>query len=676
MSISRFSKVSLLILIDIICINIAYIIALQLRFEFSIYSDAYHSYLAVFLDNIVWITLIKILVFSVFGLYNSLWKYASTEEIIKVVFSASFALVSVFFFLNFTGQTLPKGVQLICFLLDIIFIGSTRLGYRVIRNIRQPDGFHIFKFYNNMVCRRGTRVLLIGAGGAGATMIKEMRRNPEAGKKVVAVIDDNSEKIGKRIVGKKIVGDRQTIEKAARKYRVDEIIIAIPTATKKEIQKIINECNKTGCKVQILPAYIDLIDGKVSISKLRDVEIEDLLGREPVKVNLKEISNYVEGKTVLVTGGGGSIGSELCRQIATFKPGKLIALDIYENSLFELTNTIKWNHPQLQFEAIITSVRDKERLREVFIKHKPQVVFHAAAHKHVPLMENNPKEAILNNILGTKHTIDLSDEYHAEEFVLISTDKAVNPTNVMGATKRVAEMLMQEKSAQSLTKFSAVRFGNVLGSNGSVLPLFRKQIANGGPVTVTHEEVTRYFMTIPEAVQLVIQAGAMAGGGEIFILDMGEPVKIMDLAENIIRLSGYVPHEDIEIRVTGLRPGEKLYEELLLDEEGIKKTAHNSIYVGRPVPATPVLTEILSRGEGGIRDMAKTICRMKDGDVKNWLHSLVPNYDIDVICEKKEQISLDKNQDINNAIRKTLKDKDNTGQMIWDVQPANNGWLS
>lgn len=334
----------------------------------------------------------------------------------------------------------------------------------------------------------------------------------------------------------------------------------------------------------------------------------------------------MEGKIVLVTGGGGSIGSELCRQIARFRPRKLIALDIYENAVFELQNEIKHTHPELEFEVVIASVRSRQRIQEVFLNYKPHVIFHAAAHKHVPLMENNPKDAVINNIIGTKNMIDLADEYAVENFVMISTDKAVNPTNVMGATKRVAEMILQEKSSHSRTSYSAVRFGNVLGSNGSVIPLFRKQIERGGPVTVTHEDITRYFMTIPEAVQLVIQAGAMATGGEIFILDMGDPVRIMDLAENVIRLSGYIPNVDIDIKVTGLRPGEKLYEELLLDEEGIEKTAHNKIYVGHPLPPTAELIEMLEQ-EGVCTDESISgIISMKDDEVRDWLQKLVPNY--------------------------------------------------
>lgn len=625
----RISRIVILMFTDIACVNLAYIMALLIRFEFNVYSELFDRYLVVYMENAFIITMIKIAIFAVFGLYNSLWKYAGIEEIIKVVLAALGAFAAVLIYLNLSGQVIPRGVQGFCFFLDITLIGGVRLAYRTSRYLFRIRNFVPINKTNNTGDAnvvKNTRVLLVGAGDAGASMIKEIARNPNSGRKIVAVIDDNPAKLGKRIVSKKIVGSSEYISEAVIKYKIDEIIIAIPSAQKKQIQGIINECQKTGCKLKILPAYIDLIDGKVSVSKLRDVEIEDLLGREPVSVNLKEISGYIERKIVLVTGGGGSIGSELCRQIAGFKPRKLIALDIYENSVFELAHEIHNQYPDLHFETVIASVRNRERLEEVFGKYSPHVVFHAAAHKHVPLMENNPKEAVLNNIIGTKNVIDLSDKYAVDKFVLISTDKAVNPVNVMGATKRVAEMLMQEKSYKSKTCFSAVRFGNVLGSNGSVLPLFRRQIAMGGPVTVTHEDITRYFMTIPEAVQLVIQAGAMAKGGEIFILDMGDAVKIMDLAENVIRLSGYVPHVDIDIVVTGLRPGEKLYEELLLDEEGIAKTAHDNIYVGQPVPLAPELAKVLERGEDALYKEIKEVCGKSDKDVKKWLHKMVPNY--------------------------------------------------
>ncbi|MDD2484791.1 MAG: nucleoside-diphosphate sugar epimerase/dehydratase, partial [Eubacteriales bacterium] len=530
---TRYTKIGALMATDIISITVAFMLAFLLRFEFNFRGVLEQGYFDVFLKNLLWIILIKVTVFAFFRLYNSLWRYAGIEQIIKIVAAATVAFAAVMLFLDLAGQVIPRGVQGIAYLLDIMLLGGTRIACRVLRNPSELRRIFFLVHKSMGICgSKASRVLLVGAGDAGASMIKEIDRNPDSRKRVMAVIDDNSQKMGKSISGKKIVGNRNRIVAAAKKYEIDEIIVAIPSAPKKQIQGILNECKKTACKIKILPAYIDLIDGKVNISKLRDVAIEDLLGREAVCVDLAEVSGYLKDKVVVVTGGGGSIGSELCRQIAKFSPKKLIALDVYENSLFDLTNEIAKSYPEISFSPVVTSVRNRRRLIEFFEREHPEVVFHAAAHKHVPLMEDNPKEAILNNIIGTKNVLELSDEYGVERFVLVSTDKAVNPTNVMGATKRVAEMLMQEISTRSLTNFSAVRFGNVLGSNGSVLPLFRKQIEEGGPVTVTHEEVTRYFMTIPEAVQLVIQSGAIANGGEIFILDMGDAVRIMDLAEN------------------------------------------------------------------------------------------------------------------------------------------------
>lgn len=623
----KFSRIALLFFADIICINFAYIVSFLLRFEFAI-SDNFSFYFAVYFNNLVIITAIKLAVFWAVGLYRSLWRYAGTEELVKIVLAAVASAAAAIVYLEFTQQYFPRSIYVFSCVMDIVLIGGVRFGYRIIRDLRKPGAMISLAHLLNKSHTGAeiSKVMVVGAGDAGAAIIKDIKQHPDLGKRVVVAIDDNPAKMSQTIVGVKIAGNHAAIKQIARKYGVDEIIIAIPSANKKAIQEIVNECNKTRCKMKILPGISDLINEKVSISKLRDVDIEDLLGRDQVQVNLKEISGYIEGKIVLVTGGGGSIGSELCRQIARFKPRKLIALDIYENSVFELSNEIKSTYPGLEFEVVIASVRSRLRLREVFLKYKPHVVFHAAAHKHVPLMESNPKDAVINNIIGTKNMIDLSNEFAVENFVMISTDKAVNPTNVMGATKRVAEMLLQETSTRSRTSYSAVRFGNVLGSNGSVIPLFRKQIERGGPVTVTHEDITRYFMTIPEAVQLVIQAGAMATGGEIFILDMGDPVRIMDLAENVIRLSGYIPNVDIDIKVTGLRPGEKLYEELLLDEEGIEKTAHNKIYVGHPLPPSPELSEMLDKYTICDEESINGILSMKDEEVKNWLQKLVPNY--------------------------------------------------
>lgn len=628
----KYSRIAGLMLVDLLIVNFSYIFALLLRFEFEVNSNQFNQYFTVYADNIVPLTAAALIAFAMVGIYTSIWRYAGSDELVKIGIGSILASVFGLAFISIARPMtiLPRSVYIISAMMMFVLVACTRYAYRFIRNLRHPGTFNTI-FLNvgkkELIGSNMTKVMIVGAGDAGASIIKEIKQHPEYNKKVAVAIDDDSRKIGKRISGVKIAADRSKIKTMARKKGIDEIIVAIPSANHKEIQNILNECNKTKCKIKVLPSLGELINGDVSVSHLRDVEIEDLLGRDPVKVNLREISGYLEEKIVLVTGGGGSIGSELCRQIARFRPRRIIAMDIYENTVFEFANEMKSKYPQLEFEVVIGSVRSRERVHEVFEKYKPHVVFHAAAHKHVPLMEKNPKEAIKNNIIGTKNLIDMADEYSVSKFVLISTDKAVNPTNVMGATKRAGEMMLQEKSTHSRTSYTAVRFGNVLGSNGSVIPIFRKQIENGGPVTVTHPDITRYFMTIPEAVQLVIQAGAMADGGEIFVLDMGEPVRIMDLAENIIRLSGYIPRVDIDIEITGLRPGEKLYEELLLDEENMKKTAHQKIYVERPLPIDQELNRLLS-GEDGItlEERIEEVVKGSDSEAKEWLHTLVKSY--------------------------------------------------
>lgn len=605
-------KMSILLFLDIILINISYIAAFLIRFEFNVASPVFEAWFSTYLNHFLILTGIKIVVLYFFGMYKSLWKYAGIEELLKTVAVAFVSTAVVIFYLVLVQDNMPRGVYIITFILDIYLIGGVRLGYRFIKGAR---GMSLFKSGENKI----NRVMVIGAGDAGSVIIKELRNHSELKSKPVVVIDDNKDKLNRRIAGVPIAGTRHDIVSLAKKYRIDEIIIAIPSANKKDIRDIVEKCNKTQCKLKILPGLYELIDEKVSVSKLRNVDIEDLLGRESVQVNLEGISGYLQNKVVLVTGGGGSIGSELCRQIAKFKPKKLIALDVYENSIFELQNEMARTEPDLDFKPLIASVRDSSRMRDIFKEYMPHVVFHAAAYKHVPLMELDPKEAVKNNILGTNILVDLADDYGIEKFVLISTDKAVNPCNVMGATKRAAEMILQAKSKTSKTQFSAVRFGNVLGSNGSVIPIFRKQIELGGPVTVTHPEVTRYFMTIPEAVQLVIQAGAMAGGGEIFILDMGQPVKIIELAENIIKLSGFKPYEDIDIQIVGLRPGEKLYEELMLEEEGIQKTVHEKIYIGKPLSLD---NELLAQQIEKLADMINA----DDESMVEYLKEMIPTY--------------------------------------------------
>ena len=549
-------KVYLLVLLDVILINLAYFLCFYLRFEGK--ADNLHMYN--YSKHFVIITIIKVLIFYLFNLYKSLWKYASIDEMIEVVIASVVSNGIIVFYLYLMNNSFPKSVYVMVTIADMFFIGGSRFSYRATRRIANS-------FTSGEKGQK--RVLLVGAGAAGALVIKEYRNHGTLNSIPVAIVDDDPKKKGLIINGVPVVGNRKSIPKISEKESIDEIVIAIPSAKKEEIRKIVNQCSKTKCKTKTLPGVYELIDGQVSVKKIRDVEIEDLLGRDLVKLDLGEICGYIRGKKVLVTGGGGSIGSGLCSQIAKFEPKELIILDIYENNAYDIQNELLRNYSHLNLKVFIASVRDKDRIDEIVKEEMPEVIFHAAAHKHVPLMEENPQEAIKNNVFGTLNVVQSADKFNVKKFVLISTDKAVNPTNVMGASKRICEMIVQSINEVSNTEFVAVRFGNVLGSNGSVIPLFRRQIAEGGPVTVTHPDVIRYFMTIPEACQLVLQAGSMAKGGEIFILDMGDPVKIMDLAADLIRLSGFEPYNDIHIEITGLRPGEKLYEEILLDEEGL-----------------------------------------------------------------------------------------------------------
>lgn len=596
-----------LVILDIILINLAFYAAFYLRFE----GDIPQKYFATYKDNILVLTAIKIAIFAYFKLYKSLWKYASVEELTQIVVASFVANAGVLSFLFIKQTHLPRSIYIIVGMLDIILIGGVRFSYKAVKRVASND------------IKRNTdekRVMIIGAGDAGAMVIKELKNHTQLNSRPVAIIDDDYKKEGQRINGVPVLGQRLDIASVAHKMKIDEIIIAIPSASKSDIRKIVEECKRTKCKLKILPGMFELIDGKVSIKEIRDVQIEDLLGRDEVNLNTEKISEYIRNKRILVTGGGGSIGSELCRQIAKFNPSELSILDIYENNVYDLQNELRRKYKDLNLKVIIASVRDKDRIHEIMKDIRPDVVFHAAAHKHVPLMEDNPKEAIKNNVFGTLNTAQAADKYGVKRFVMISTDKAVNPTNIMGASKRICEMIIQSIDRQSKTEFVAVRFGNVLGSNGSVIPLFKKQIIEGGPVTLTHPDIIRYFMTIPEAAQLVIQAGAMAKGGEIFVLDMGEPVKIIDLARDLIRLSGFEPDTDIPIKVVGLRPGEKLYEELLLDEEGIESTGHEKIFIGKP---TFTDYKLLLKSIQTLSDMILTC---KDNDVKDYIKQMVPTY--------------------------------------------------
>lgn len=518
---------------------------------------------------------ITIVIFILFRLYRSVWRFASTTEFLNVIGACSGSILSQIVIMAVLKMRMPVSYYLMKYMILILGVGSLRFAYRIMRMFSEK------RAGIRQDARKNTMV--IGAGEAGAMIIKEFQNSRYLDQKVCCVIDDNQAKQGKYLRGVKIMGGREDIRFLAHELQIDEIVVALPSASRSEVKEILQLCQETGCELKVLPGLYQVITGEVSISTLRKVEIEDLLGREPIKLQVESVMDYVAGKRILVTGGGGSIGSELCRQLAAHNPKQLIIVDIYENNAYDIQQELKKTYPALDLVVLIASVRNTHRMNSIFETYRPEIVYHAAAHKHVPLMEDSPNEAIKNNVFGTYKTAQAAARYGVRRFVLISTDKAVNPTNVMGASKRICEMVIQMMNKHAETDFVAVRFGNVLGSNGSVIPLFKKQIEQGGPVTVTHPEIIRYFMTIPEAVSLVLQAGALAKGGEIFVLDMGEPVKILDLAKNLIRLSGYKPFEDIPIEFTGLRPGEKLYEELLMGEEGLKETSNALIHIGKPI---------------------------------------------------------------------------------------------
>lgn len=515
-----------------------------------------------------------IIVFMIFNLYFTIWSLASIREAIKIVLACLVASLVQVAESVLLIHSLPRSYFIFFFIILTIFTMIFRFSYRIYRTIVFKD-----KINSDTV-----NTIIVGAGEAGEKIIREIHSTDKANVHVCCIVDDDTNKIGKTVHGVRVEGTRYNLPDLIKKYNVTRVILAMASSSPEERKGIIEIAQKSGIKdIKVLPGIYQLVDGTVTVSKLRNVDLLDLLGRDPVKVNLKEVGSYITDKVVLVTGGGGSIGSELCRQIAKQHPKKLVVFDIYENNVYDIQQELKVMHPELNAEYLIGSVRNTGRLDYIFRTYKPQIVFHAAAHKHVPLMEDSPTEAIKNNVMGTYKTAKKADEYGAEKFVLISTDKAVNPTNIMGASKRLCEMVVQMMSRHSKTDFVAVRFGNVLGSNGSVIPLFKKQIAAGGPVTVTDKRIIRFFMTIPEAVSLVLQAGAYAHGGEIFILDMGDPVKIDDMARNLIKLSGYEPDKDIKIVYTGLRPGEKLYEEMLMKEEGMKDTPNKLIHIGQPI---------------------------------------------------------------------------------------------
>ena len=562
-----------LFLTDTFLLNACVYLSLIMRFDVGIVSIE-PQYINNYVDNMLFYTIISLLIFWVFRLYHSLWQYASIAEVYRIAEACITVEVVHFLSNKMVGNMLPRSCYFNAAIYLIIAICASRFMYRMIRTVLNK--------YRNI--KTSNNVMIIGAGEATNVIMREIQNSSYlANSNIACIIDDDRRKVGKYIRGVKVIGTRDKIKEAAKLYDIDEIIFAIPSASNEVKRDILNICKETDCTLKILPGVYQMVDGEINVNSIRNVDVLDLLGRDPIEVDIDSIMGYVKDKVIMVTGGGGSIGSELCRQLVSHKPKQLIIFDIYENNAYDIQQELKINYPDANVVTLIGSIRNVSRLESVFAQYKPDIVYHAAAHKHVPLMEVSPDEAVKNNVVGTWNVARMADKYGVKKFVMISTDKAVNPTNVMGATKRICEMIVQTYNEISKTDFVAVRFGNVLGSNGSVIPLFKRQIEAGGPVTVTDPNIIRYFMTIPEAVSLVLQAGAYAKGGEIFILDMGEPVKIDDLAKNLIRLSGYTLGVNMEIKYTGLRPGEKLYEELLMKEEGLQETDNKLIHIGKPI---------------------------------------------------------------------------------------------
>lgn len=612
------TRIALLIFADLLSVLLASVLSLYVRYDFR-FMDVpryfWEAILECYIPNVV----VMLIVFNIFRLYKSVWRYASDTELVNnaiaVFFCAGMQIViSWVSTINTSGDHpfLPESHPFFYGVFLLIFTAGIRFSYRILR-----------VFQTRRLSRRSGltkfNCMIVGAGAAGNAILKEIETSHYLNMHVSCAIDDHPGCHGKYLRGVPIVGGRECIPECVEKYDIDEIIIAIPSANRSKLRPLLDICKETGCKLRILPGMYQLITGDVSVSQLREVQIEDLLGRDPIEVNVDQIIGYVWKKAVLVTGAGGSIGSELCRQIAEHGPRMLILFDIYENGVYELQQELKMKYPELNLVVLIGSVRNEARVDDIFRQYRPQIVYHAAAHKHVPLMEDSPREAIKNNVFGTLKVARAADKYGTKRFVMISTDKAVNPANIMGASKRICEMIIQNQNLKSKTEFVAVRFGNVLGSNGSVLPLFKKQIEQGGPVTVTSPDIVRYFMTIPEAVSLVLQAGAYARGGEIFVLDMGEPMKMLDMAKNLIKLSGLRVDEDIKIEFIGLRPGEKMYEELLMNEEGLQETANKMIHIGKPIDFDSEEFE-----EQLVRLYEMT--QVEEGDIRRMVKEIVPTY--------------------------------------------------
>jgi len=610
--VKKFYRRTALIIYDIISVTAASFLALLIRYNFEMNEipDHFINPIKHFLPIGIVTTII---VLYLFKMYSSLWAFAGETElqnlVISAVISTIIQAVGLQFFREGGNQAVPSSYYFLYLFCLISLIFCSRFSYRFLRSLK----------HKNQNRKNTISVMVIGAGEAANTIVKEIINSNFSTMVIRCIIDDDPGKAGRFIQGIKVVGGRDKILECVDLYEIDEIIMAMPSAPRKTISEILDICKETNCKLRSLPGMYQLVNGEVSVAKLRDVEVEDLLGRDPIEVDMDSILGYVQDKVIMVTGGGGSIGSELCRQIANHHPKQLVLVDIYENSAYDVQQELKLNHPELNLVVLIASVRNTNRMNWIFEHYKPDIVYHAAAHKHVPLMEDSPNEAIKNNVFGTFKTAQAAAMNGVKRFVMISTDKAVNPTNIMGASKRICEMIIQTYNKHYDTEFVAVRFGNVLGSNGSVIPLFKRQIEKGGPVTVTHPDIIRYFMTIPEAVSLVLQAGAYAKGGEIFVLDMGKPVKILDLAKNLIRLSGLKEGEDIKIEFTGLRPGEKLYEEMLMSEEGLTATKNKSIFVGQPI-------EINEEEFFSVLKELKEESRNEAADIRPLVQKIVPTY--------------------------------------------------
>lgn len=626
-----------LVSFDVISIIIAAYGSLLLRFNEPIESQYLHR-VNILIGSMI---LIGLAIFITFRLYHSLWQFASIIELKNIIFASIMSAIANILICELTGNPLPRSCYFIYFLLLVLMVGGSRFIYCFIR---------LYAARHNIRGRKEQRplekVMIIGAGVAGEKVYKEILGSKSIYKEVICFIDDEPSKWNRTIHGVSIYGGRDKIIEAVNKYKIEEIMVAMPSASKRDLIDIFNICKETKCKLKKLPGIYQFINEDVHISDLKEVEIQDLLGRDPIKVNLADIMGYVTDKVVMVTGGGGSIGSELCRQIAANKPKQLIIVDIYENNAYDIQLELKHNYPELNLETLIASVRNEVKVNKLFEIYHPDIVYHAAAHKHVPLMEDSPNEAIKNNVFGTLNVARAADKYNAQKFILISTDKAVNPTNVMGATKRLCEMIVQTYNKRSQTEYVAVRFGNVLGSNGSVIPIFKRQIKEGGPVTVTHPDIIRYFMTIPEAVSLVLQAGAYAKGGEIFILDMGEPVRIADMAKNLIKLSGYEPDVDIKIEYTGLRPGEKLYEELLMEEEGLQDTPNHMIHIGKPIEMNEdtFVERLINLKEAAYGET---------DDIRSLIKELVPTYQYGITPKRRKtpEIKKDSHVQVNEQVQ-------------------------